>query len=993
MIAQARITLPPPQPGLIARPDLDAFLDRPIIVLSAGAGFGKSQLLTRWAHAVGTDARLTAYALCSRLGETPASLLELLFTAVGCQETYLQDTPWQQQIDQLLERLFEKGPVRFLVDDLHHLETANSDTQGCLLLLSYLLDYRPPDCQLILSGRSTPELADLGLREMRGDLAVIKSHQLALTAKHLEELSPNNGNRLFDLTSGWPLAAAVLMRHPQDRWDAERDNLSTSLLRMATTDLSPRGKDAVNLLGLMSWATRAEIRNPEIWDELTTLAQEGLLVHPLDKDRLQLHPLFSEQSLAGASDALRAQAIEGLLQTGRAWEALELTRSPEDLRDRLLVHGDDLLRAGRLHLLEGLLHRTSAHPVLSRIRGDVAWRLGDPSAAIAAYTESARLARSDEQNLLEAQAWSAAAGLYLDAVCPLQANQYLKKAYRALSIRERREKAKILGRFAENAVNQGNARQSARYRRLAARWDDQTEEDFALTSRLLLRSGRLAEARAGLETALEHGLAPSPEDGVLEGHREPRLVLSYIHSHEGRHEQALSLATVVLDQARRLKDRLTEAVALTRIAHARLVGAKAQVVADPEEILALYTQADTLIRSLGVERLRVEMLMGQALYHQWLGHTPRALEAVLAGIDLAQKSGDRWLKTWLELVYACILSRDIPKDATTNLGKVRENFRRCRDRFGFALAEVWMSALSESGAFDIQGRKALEEFPFLATRPTLFGPPPGSVNADLPVNGPVPSPRSLQVFCLGSLSLLRDGEPVPTKAFKRKKARELLVILLTAPDSFFHREDLAAQLWPQADQKAALRDFRVALHALSDALEPEREKNSIAFCLDRQEERYRLLSEKVDLDAQRFEQLCRESQNNCDIEAMERAFKLYRGPFCEDYPYLDALVPVRQKYDRLALNLAQSLATAYLERAQPAKAVELAQRILGLDATWEPAYRLMMRGQSQMGHEHLLPRTFTLCLETLEEELGVEPSEETFALARELLGDQMATIL
>lgn len=993
MVAQARITLPPPQPGLIPRPDLDALLGRPVVVLSAGAGFGKSQLLTRWAQSKEADARSTSYALCSRLGETPASLLELLFAAIECPERYLPDTPWQQQIDQFLERLFERGPLQLVIDDLHHLETTNSDTQGCLLLLSYLLDYRPPDCQLILSGRSTPTLADLDLRELRGDLALIKSRQLALSAVHLEELSPGNGGKLFDLTSGWPLAAAVLMRHPRDRWDAERENLSSSLLRMATADLSPLGKDAVTLLGLMGWATRTEVRDPEVWSELTKLSQEGLLVHPLDQDRLQLHPLFSEQSLAEASEGLRAQAVEGLLHGGRAWEALELTRSPNDLRDRLLVHGEDMLNAGRLHLLEGLLERASTHPVLWRFRGDVAWRLGDPSAAISAYTESARLARKDEEDLLEAQAWSAAAGLYLDAVCPLQAAEYLKRAYRALSARERTEKARILGRFAENAVNQGNARQAVRYRRLAARWDDQTEEDFALTSRLLLRSGRLAEARASLETALEHGLAPSSDDGVLDGHREPRLVLSYIHSHEGRHEKALALAEQVLEEAHRLNDRLTEAVALTRIAHAQLVRVKVQPASDAAEILALYTQADTLIRSLGIERLRVEMLMGQALYHQWQGHTPRALEAVLAGIDLAQKSGDSWLKTWLELVYACVLSRDIPKDATANLSRVRENFRRCRDRFGFALAEVWMSALSESGVLDAQGRKALEEFPFLATRPTLFGPPPGSVKAAPRVEGPVASPRSLQVFCLGSLSLLRDGEPVPSKAFKRKKARELLVLLLTAPDSYFHREDLAAHLWPQADHKAALRDFRVALHALSDALEPERAKNSIAFCVDRQEERYRLLSDKIDLDTQRFEPLCRESQKRGDIDAMERALKLYRGPFCEDYPYLDALTPVRQKYDRLTLDLMQSLAEAYLEKEQPAKAVELAQRLLGLDATWEPAYRLLMRGQAQLGHEHLLPRTFTLCLETLEEELGVEPTEETFSLARELLGDQLATIL
>ena len=93
------------------------------------------------------------------------------------------------------------------------------------------------------------------------------------------------------------------------------------------------------------------------------------------------------------------------------------------------------------------------------------------------------------------------------------------------------------------------------------------------------------------------------------------------------------------------------------------------------------------------------------------------------------------------------------------------------------------------------------------------------------------------------------------------------------------------------------------------------------------------------------------------------------------------------------MRTAEKLAAAYLENDQATQATELAQKMLQRDATWEPAYRLLMQSQHALGHEHLLPRTFTRCLETLEEELGVEPSEETFELARELLGDQLATLL
>ena len=95
MIAKARVTLAPPRPGSLARPQLDAHLMTPVVVLAAGAGFGKSELLARWAT-LSTSTR-TAYGLCSRLGETALSLLELLFTAVGEGPRFSANDPWQQR--------------------------------------------------------------------------------------------------------------------------------------------------------------------------------------------------------------------------------------------------------------------------------------------------------------------------------------------------------------------------------------------------------------------------------------------------------------------------------------------------------------------------------------------------------------------------------------------------------------------------------------------------------------------------------------------------------------------------------------------------------------------------------------------------------------------------------------------------------------------------------------------------------------------------------
>lgn len=980
VIPKARTTIIALRTDIIARPDLYLAPPSPLTILVAGAGFGKSQLIAHWAK----HQFLIGYGLCSRLGETPSSLLELLFAACGKGELYDEKIPWQQQIDLLLEFLYAAPEGLLVLDDVHHLESSTSEVENCRLLLSYLLDYRPPQCRIILSGRCLLALAELEVLKLRGEVSVIGADKLALSVAELEQHYPSLGQRLAKLTSGWPLAVATLVRFPSERWEDEKEALAGNLLRIATAELSPKARRAAAILGLMDWASKDEIADPEVWAELTRLALAGGVVGRLDSERLQLHPLFAEQFKLQASDEVRSLAVKRLFAAGRLWEALELIKDKSELSARLLEYEAQLLSGPRLKLLQQLLERTEACSVLMRLKGDVAWRLGNPALALELFRSSALLAGETGESALEAKAWLAAAELYLDSVCPREADQYLRCAYRALGPGDRREKARVLERFAENAVNQGLGRRARRYRALAAAWDGAVEQDLVVTARILMRSGRLTEARGGLEMALTRLKYRWEQEavakGVLEGHRDPRLVLAYIHALEGRPQQSMRLAQEVLEQARELEDRLTEAVALTRFAHSMLIGGNEAMPA--AEVLEAYVRAEAMASELGVDRLRVEMLMGQSLYYS-LHQLPKlANELACAGIELANRSGDVWMEAWLRLVRAIAAARALATNAIDLLEESRDSFRSCRDRFGYALADAWLGSLDKSYAE--RRHKAESEFSFLALRPSLFGPP-SAKGFSLPK-----APLKLQVFCLGMLGLALDGQPISLKAFKRKKARELFVLLIARPDQFMHREELAAELWPEANYKASLRDFRVALHSLSDVLEPDRPKNSLAFCLDRKDERYCIMSEKVDLDSARFEALAASGENEFD---WERALKLYRGPFCEDYPYMESINSVRDKYDRIYFQLAEKLSNLYLESERSAMALELAQRVLARDSTWEPAYRLLMRAQASLGHLHLLPRTFSRCLETLEEELGVEPSEETFALARELLGDKLATLL
>lgn len=985
MLAKIRTTHPKRLEGLTQR---DGFPDptiSPVVVVAAPAGFGKSQLMALWCDTL-EGSRKVAYGLCSRLGETAATLLELLYISLHLADRYRAESPWQEQADILLEALYENGPVTVILDDVHHLEADTSEADECSLLLSYLLDYRPPECHWVFSGRTRPKLADLDIKIVSGEVAVLGTSELSLTTAQLESLSPGNGEKLAALTSGWPMACGVLLKSAPEKWDEQRERLGQGLLDLALRELSLEARQAVAVLGLMGSATRGELEQRELWTHIEPLLEFSTVVVSQD-EKVMVHPLFADQYRETAGGSQREIAVEILMDSGRAWEALELVQDPGQLSDLLTIQGSELFKAGRYRLLEKLLNRAQPRPSLKVLLGRLHWFRGNPSLALEAFQESAEAAEREGDSTTVSRAWKAAGQLYIEAVCPREARVYLKRAYRALGPLDKTGKAELLNLLAENAVNEGQARLALRFHALARTWDHHQSEDLSITARLLLRSGRLSEAQGAVQVAVAKN--QSLDQSLLDGHRDPRLVMSYLSCLQGRAEIAETMAQAVLEEAIQQEDKRTQSVALTRLAHAKLLREPAHQTEGEPTSLELYAEADSLAKTLGIERLRAEALMGMALHYTYHQNIPRAYETCREGVAIAQRSGDVWLTAWLRFVQAVAACEGGHPSGLELLEESQRDFKACRDRYGFALCEVWSQVVKPDAGRS--SAKHLGEFPFLAQRPSLFAPDPTRIQLPTADEQSFASPQKLQVFCLGPLSLMRDGDPVPNKAFKRKKARELFVLLLSNPDTFFHREELAEQLWPQASQQAALRDFRVALHALSDALEPLRPKNTLAFCIDRQEERYRLLSDKLDLDSSRFESLSISGSGN--PSDWERAVKLYRGAFCEDYPYIESLESIRRRYDEVYLQVAGRLAEHYLAVGQATSATELAQKMILRDPTWEPAYRTLMRSQHALGHEHLLPRTFTKCLETLEAELGVEPSEETFDLARELLGDQLATLL
>jgi DNA-binding SARP family transcriptional activator len=279
---------------------------------------------------------------------------------------------------------------------------------------------------------------------------------------------------------------------------------------------------------------------------------------------------------------------------------------------------------------------------------------------------------------------------------------------------------------------------------------------------------------------------------------------------------------------------------------------------------------------------------------------------------------------------------------------------RVHDVFGSLLAALW---LEPGGA--VRERLRERGLGFVLERPCLF-PAPAEQRAEL------------RVEILGPLRVWRGSEEIPARAFKRRKARELLAMLALARGRPVGKETLMDQLFPDSSPDAAERDFRVVLHHLTQVLEPERPKGAPARSVTRREESYQLELEAVALDLAEFEQ-----------RAPRAAAELVRGELLADYPYAEWLTAEREAVRVRSLRVLMVAAEGALAAGQPAAAEEAARRALELDSCLEEAYRVLMRVQLDSGHEYLARRIFDQCRQRLAEELGVEPQPATAALLRE----------
>ena len=124
---------------------------------------------------------------------------------------------------------------------------------------------------------------------------------------------------------------------------------------------------------------------------------------------------------------------------------------------------------------------------------------------------------------------------------------------------------------------------------------------------------------------------------------------------------------------------------------------------------------------------------------------------------------------------------------------------------------------------------------------------------------------------LGAFRVWRGDVEVEPREWQRGTARQLFQLLLTERGRWLQREEIIEKLWPQLGAGAAQRDFKVALNALKEAVEPARGADGVSAYVEREGSAYRLRME-ADLwvDCEEFERGCQAGLGLNDVSQQVR---------------------------------------------------------------------------------------------------------------------------
>jgi LuxR family maltose regulon positive regulatory protein len=729
--------------------------------------------------------------------------------------------------------------------------------------------------------------------------------------------------------------------------------------------------------------------------ELHRRAADYYLAHEDDEEAV--HHLLAAHEHARAADVVARvagrMAANGRHQTMRAWL--------DQLPRAVIEESPDLLFA---------LAETSR--ISSRY-----------AEAITAYVSARALyaARGDPAG--ERKALRGHALCFLDTVQPLRAEPLLREALR-MTRGNKPARYELLLLLAENRLNAGQTSRAERLFRSAG-WATTHDVTRALNPRVYVRQGRFVEARDIVEASVRSESDTDRRARPHRSHREGAALLAWLASMVGAADEARQHGVESLEIGQLLGSPVVECISLGRLGMTWLTGHDYDVA----RAVAYFTDAFRMAERIGVPRFRVEPLLGMTIVHGLEGAAEPAEASGREALAILRETGDRYLMGVMSLALGAALSQCGKRTAEEWLLEASREATACGDRFVMCAASLWLavhhSRMGETTAARQCFVRALEQarvndYGFIFEGTALLAPknltairallrraqehPEEGAYAQRVASILDPelsdatgmgaeslATASLYVQTLGPFRVWRKGQEIERSAWGREKAVHLLQLLVSRRKQPLHREEVLELLWKDSPTATSTTGLRVALSALRNALEPEREAGGDSSFVKRDGDTIRLGMELgIRVDADEFSRLLKvaRAQEAVNIEESivryETALALYRGEFLGDNRYAEWAEAERLERRREFIVASERLTSLLIRAGEYERAVRWAETMLQHDPLWEPAYTLLMEAFWRQGNRALAVRTFNRCRKRLKDALGVSPSSRTMGLLEQI---------
>lgn len=975
--------------GRLVRPLRKRFEYRLTVIL-AGAGFGKSTLLSQAMHEnrieqLGIDVLLRV----SETDRDPMVLLAGLGAALGVLDG-------EVTVDRVADAVWAKAPesVAVIIDDSHRL--GDSDDAWAVLLL--LLERMPSNGHLVVSGRTAPRLPIARLLSQE-NASVIAETDLAFDDHELAEVAA--------IRSLEPALAVELPRWPALATLIGAVGRSVSIDYLWDEVLRALSGERRRLLA-------AVVPFGELDDELVravggTITAAALvdgvpLVDKTEAGSFRLHDLWADALARAIDDRERRSALRaggtmllGRGELGRAAEAFALAGDEDGLSQVVLAIARrptmnvDIPEVNRVHgLLPESMQRRPGGRYLEAIRF---FALDDRHAATI-FSQAADEARATGEVEIELLShWRMAQIADLERVggpdLPDRVVE-LDKAGEPL--------ARGIRAFIDSRRRQLNGDPYGAIEALAGLDGfDPAQRDISVAIRYV-DLGRPEALNATLEDVLASGIGDvyAAQAVWLQGQIDPvdawpfarelphraqsiplatatslRSVVVAMGVAAGAHEEIVELSELNLREA-------PSTVRINQLFARVAAGLVELVTLDEETALATFTQLlDEVPLGRWPERpylyalavLRGLVPGGEVLDACEFGPSLRV--PVQAGAALAAlRAGDAGPTRALPWRSSTLLRVHVPPPLLAELAIAAGDAPEANQVLeSLPHLRTWLRRIGERTAVGTPTRLRERATARLQAMPSRPG-------------------YDLSIDLLGELRIRRSDGVVVDGWSRRERVRHLLAFLALGRD--VARKEAAAELWPDLPDDKAAANLRVNLYHLQHALQPDRAAEAPWF-LQTDGARLRLGYDGVTVDSELVDaamvDAVRAESAGMPSEALAHYERVAALATDDLLPEIQAewVLFERMRLRSIVHAAASRQGELVLARGEPEAALAIAARAQRLDPLSERAHRLSIRCHMALGSTGSARDAAALVGSTLLD-AGLSPEQETVALLARLKG-------